>query len=153
MSPQPAAIPSQKGGLGEPKPELTMHQLLRDSKSGPKSLEHSFQGKKEVCCPQTSLAATPGTHLWPVTLQPLYRRGYHWDSTATWSSVELAPPWLGHMVVVASPLSGSKEHDWPQERDSWAPRVNQAPWTLTWLITSLHSGTATGVGTGSPLRS
>lgn len=153
MSPQPAAIPSQKGGLGEPKPELMMHQLLRDSKSGSKSLEHFFQGKKEMCRPQTSLAAAPGTHIWPCdSLPPLQTRvplGEHSHTVLCGVSTSLAWSYgSGGLTSIRS-----KEHDWAQERDSWDPKVNQAPWTLTWLITSLHSGTATAVGTGSPLRS
>lgn len=120
---------------------------------GQRAWNTPFKGRKKCAVPRLLWQLLLGSTSGPVTLQPLYRRGYHWDNTATWSSVELALPWLGHIVVVVSPLSGSKEHDWPQERDLRAPRMNQAPWTLTWLITSLHSGIATRVGTGSPLRS
>lgn len=134
MSPQPVAIWSEEGDLGELKPELLMHQLLRDSKSGSKGLEHFFQGKKAMCYPQTSLAAAPGTHIQPLRLSTRsVCKGTTGvlDSTTTWSSVELALPWLGHMVLSdgLTPLK-SEEQEWPQKRDLWVPRVNQVPWVL-----------------------
>lgn len=127
---------------------------------GQRAWNTSFKGRKKCAVPRLLWLLLLGPTSGRVTLYPLYRQGYHWENTATRSSVELALPW--HRVSTSLAWSygsggltsiRSKEHDWPQERDSWDPKVNQAPWTLTWLITSLHSGTATAVGTGSPLRS